>query len=220
MNSTKNAPPRDFSEREGAEATETTSATRILRVAEKLFLKKGYNATTIREIAAASKVSNATIVKYFGGKPELFVCMVAEATQRLIGATAIDFTDLPEQGLKAWGTAALRLLFEPRMVMAAQHLYSDVSMLPKLAQAYYMAGPASLATDLSLQLKRWAEMGQLPDQDFLIAAEWFMHLLGGGVYQRVLIGLRSAPTESEIEAAAHEATRIFLAAFGPANASG
>jgi hypothetical protein len=106
------------------------------------------------------------------------------------------------------------------MVMAAQHLYSDVSMLPKLAEAYYTTGPATLAANLSLQLKRWAELGQFPDQDFLVAAEWFMHLLGGGVYHRVLIGLQSAPTESEIEAAAREATRIFLAAFGQRNATG
>ncbi len=214
MSVTRSACPGDSDACEGVEKLESASASRVLRVAEGLFLKKGYNATTIREIAAASKVSNATIVKYFGGKPELFVCMVAEATKRLIGATAVDFADLPEQGLKTWGAAALRLLLEPRMVMAAQHLYTDVSMLPKLAEAYYAAGPATLATNLSWQLKRWAEMGRLPNQDFLAAAEWFMHLLGGGVYHRVLIGLQTAPSEYEIEAAAHEATRIFLAAFG------
>jgi AcrR family transcriptional regulator len=193
---------------------ELPSPDRVLRVAEKLFLKHGYNATTIRQIAAGSKVSNATIVKYFGGKPQLFVAMVAQVTARLIGAATIDFADRPEQGLNLWGVAVLRLLLEPRVVMAARHLYSDVSMLPQLAQTYHEVGPARLAANLSGQLQRWAEARQFPQQDFLEAAEWFMHLLGGGVYQRVMLGLQSAASDTEIEATVHEATRIFLSAFG------
>jgi AcrR family transcriptional regulator len=199
---------------DGADQAASASAKRVLRVAERLFLKKGYSATTIREIAAASKVSNATIVKHFGGKPELFVCMVAEVTARLIGAAAIDFADLPEQGLKAWGVGVMRLLLEPRMVIAAKHLYSDVSEQPSLGRSYYAIGPGKLAANLSLQLKRWSELEQFPSQDYLVAAEWFMHLLSGGVYHRVMIGLQTAATDTEIEETVHDATRIFLAAFG------
>jgi TetR/AcrR family transcriptional repressor of mexJK operon len=218
MNPTHTADLAHNTVHDGKDMAESASATRVLKIAERLFLEKGYTATTIREIAAASKVSNATIVKHFGGKPDLFVCMVAEATRRLIGATAVDFADTPDQGLMIWGVAALRLLLEPRMVMAAQHLYSDVSLLPNLAQAYYATGPATLAADLSGQLQRWAEFERFPDQDFLVAAEWFMHLLGGGVYRRVMIGLQPAATDAEIEQTAREATRIFLAAFGQTKA--
>jgi AcrR family transcriptional regulator len=214
MSTTQRTRLEGFSGREGAEQAESASPKRVLQVAEGLFLKKGYNATTIREIAAASKVSNATIVKYFGGKPELFACIVAEVTKRLLGAATIDFADLPEQGLKIWGVAVLRVLLEPSMVIAAKHLYSDVSQQPDLGQTYYTIGPAKLADNLSLQLKRWAEMGVFPNQDFLAAAEWFMHLLGGGVHHRVMIGLQSAASDVEIEATVDEATRIFLAAFG------
>jgi AcrR family transcriptional regulator len=219
MSATPSARPRSDTGRKLVAPTDGGSPKRVLQIAERLFLKKGYNATTIREIAAASKVSNATIVKYFGGKPGLFVCMVADVTARLIDAAAVDFADTPEQGLKLWGVAVLRLLLEPRMVMAAQHLYSDVSMLPKLAQSYYEIGPAKLAASLSLQLKRWAAMAQFPEQDFLVAAEWFMHLLSGGIYHRVMIGLQKTASDAEIEAAVDEATRIFLAAFGQINLS-
>jgi AcrR family transcriptional regulator len=196
------------------EQTDEPSPNRVLQVAERLFLEKGYTATTIREIAAASKVSNATIVKYFGGKPELFVCIVGEVTKRMLGAAAIDFADPPEQGLKLWGSAVLRVLLEPQMVIAAKHLYSDVSQMPQLGRTYYAIGPAKLAANLSVQLKRWAELALFPEQDFLAAAEWFMHLLGGGVHHRVMIGLQTAASDAEIEATVNEATRIFLAAFG------
>jgi AcrR family transcriptional regulator len=200
--------------RKVAEQGDSAAPKRILLVAERLFLKKGYSATTIREIAAASQVSNATIMKYFGGKPDLFIRMVGEVTTRLIGAATIDFADLPEQGLKNWGGAVLRLLLEPRMVMAARHLYSDVSMLPNLAHYYYAMGPGALAANLSLQLKRWAELDLFPNQDFLAAATWFMHLLGGGIYHRVIIGLQTTASNAEIDETVQEATRVFLAAFG------
>jgi len=200
--------------RDAVEQAESAPPARVLRVAERLFLEKGYGATTIREIAAGSKVSNATIVKYFGGKPELFACVVAEFTERLIGAAAIDFAEMPEQGLDTWGAAVLRLLLAPQMVVAARHLYSDVTDLPQLGKNYHAAGPAKLAANLSVQLERWAKMGRFPDQDFLVAAEWFVHLLGGGVYHRVMIGLQTAASDAEIEETVREAARIFLAAFG------
>ncbi len=214
MNESQTTRSRDRSAREIAPQADSAPPERVLRVAERLFLEKGYSATTVREIAAASRVSNATIVKYFGGKPELFVCVVAEFTARLIGAAAIDFAELPEEGLNLWGVAVLRLLLDPQMVIAAKHLYSDVSVLPRLGQGYYAAGPAKLAANLSLQLKRWAEMERFPNQDFLVAAEWFMHLLSGGVYHRVMLGLQTAASDAEIEDTVREATRIFLAAFG------
>ena len=111
-----------------------------------------------------------------------------------------------------------RPALEPRLVMAARHLYSDVSAAPELAQNYYAIGPRKLADSLSQQLRRWAEMKLFPEQDFLAAAEWFMHLLGGGLYQRVMIGLQLAASDAEIEQTVREATRVFLAAFGPAKA--
>jgi AcrR family transcriptional regulator len=214
MTTTRRPRLGDDSGRAVAEHAGSASPKRVLQVAERLFLKKGYNATTIREIAAASRVSNATIVKYFGGKPELFMCMVGGVTTRLIDAAMIGFAERPEQGLRIWGGAVLRLLLEPRLVMAARHLYSDISMVPGLAQNYHAMGPAKLAANLARQLQRWAELELLPDQDFHAAAEWFMHLLGGGIYQRVLIGLATTANDAEIEANVHEATRIFLAAFG------
>ena len=44
---------------------------RIVAVAERLFLRDGYSATTIAAIAGAAGVSADTIYKAFGGKPGL-----------------------------------------------------------------------------------------------------------------------------------------------------
>ena len=45
---------------------------RILEAAEKLFFERGYEATGIRDIAAAAGVNSAMIHYYFGGKRNLY----------------------------------------------------------------------------------------------------------------------------------------------------
>jgi len=49
----------------------------ILNAAQRLFAERGYDGTTVRDIAAAAGIDAALVVRYFGGKDELF----AEAAQ-------------------------------------------------------------------------------------------------------------------------------------------
>lgn len=58
----------------------------ILEQAEILFAKKGYNATSVRDIARAAKVNVAMISYYFGSKEKL---MVALFTNRMKTAYAL-----------------------------------------------------------------------------------------------------------------------------------
>lgn len=64
----KRAPPRG--RRSAAEAARTRA--RLLREAEGLFARKGYNATSLREVAQASGVRTFTIHHHFGSKLRLY----------------------------------------------------------------------------------------------------------------------------------------------------
>lgn len=44
----------------------------ILEAARRLFAERGYDATTVRDIAAAASIDAALVVRYFGGKNDLF----------------------------------------------------------------------------------------------------------------------------------------------------
>mgnify|MGYP000580854022 CR=1 FL=1 len=54
---------------------------RILESAKGLFAKKGFAATSIREIAQSAKVTNPMIYYYFGSKEELFMAVLGQAME-------------------------------------------------------------------------------------------------------------------------------------------
>lgn len=63
----------------------------IVRAARKLFLKKGYQGTTIRDICRESGLSNGTLYFYFENKDALYAHIYEECFQHLNGmlATAV-----------------------------------------------------------------------------------------------------------------------------------
>jgi AcrR family transcriptional regulator len=50
----------------------------VLETAQSLFLRDGYNATTMEGVAAAAGISKATLYKYFPDKDELFFALVSD----------------------------------------------------------------------------------------------------------------------------------------------
>lgn len=50
----------------------------ILEIAKKLFVQKGYKATTVAEIAAGANLSVGTVYKFFKDKETLYLTLVAE----------------------------------------------------------------------------------------------------------------------------------------------
>jgi len=56
---------------------------KILEVAECLFVERGYQAVSIRDISSACKVTNAALYYYFSSKQELFLEVLRHYTEKL-----------------------------------------------------------------------------------------------------------------------------------------
>ncbi|OCA90468.1 hypothetical protein A8F94_00835 [Bacillus sp. FJAT-27225] len=56
----------------------------VLQSAIKLFSEKGYDATTIGEIAKASNVSFGSVSTYYGNKEELFIACISKPAETLL----------------------------------------------------------------------------------------------------------------------------------------
>jgi len=82
----------------------------ILSAARKLFLQKGYEQTTIRDICRESKLSNGAVFFYFKSKAEIYACIYEECFRMLIDYIDASYRhSMPslkriETGLKAYVT--------------------------------------------------------------------------------------------------------------------
>ncbi|MDO5701104.1 MAG: TetR/AcrR family transcriptional regulator [Bowdeniella nasicola] len=66
--------------------TGTQRREQLICVGRTLFAKKGYDGTSVEEIAAAAKVSKPVIYEHFGGKEGMYAVIVDREVQDLTGA--------------------------------------------------------------------------------------------------------------------------------------
>jgi TetR/AcrR family transcriptional regulator len=71
----------------------------IFEAAEKLFLAKGYESTTMDEIAAISEFSKGTLYNYFNSKDELYLAIGVKAYELIVDYTK-KYTKNEEPGIK------------------------------------------------------------------------------------------------------------------------
>lgn len=93
----------------------------LLEKAARLFGTKGYDNTSMRDIAAAFGVLPGSLYHHFSSKDELFVAVYAEGVDRIIAAVgrAVDGVDDPWDRLEAACVAHLRTLLGKRSYAAA-----------------------------------------------------------------------------------------------------
>ncbi|MCY7285149.1 MAG: TetR/AcrR family transcriptional regulator, partial [Cyanobacteria bacterium CAN_BIN43] len=75
--------------------TEAETQTRILKAAQRLFARRGFEGTTTRELAKAAGVAEGTLFRYFENKKAI---LVEVATQGWIEILTDLLTELSEMG--------------------------------------------------------------------------------------------------------------------------
>jgi AcrR family transcriptional regulator len=80
---------------------QTVRKNQILKAAEQLFSKRGYHATTVREIAAALDLEGGSLYGHISGKYELLYTLVLEASEqfRTAAREVLASGEPPEQQL-------------------------------------------------------------------------------------------------------------------------
>lgn len=76
-----------YRQTERSERVRTASRAKILRASRRLFVRKGYEATTMREIADAAGTSIGNLYFYFANKAELLENLMTEAREEVWART-------------------------------------------------------------------------------------------------------------------------------------
>jgi AcrR family transcriptional regulator len=99
----------------GPRLSRAARETLMVEAAERIFSERGFNATSMDDIAAASGVTKALVYQYFGSKEALWDVCVETARARLFGGIERALADVPiERQLRAFAERYFDYLDENR----------------------------------------------------------------------------------------------------------
>lgn len=191
----------------------------ILDGATELFLSKGYNNTSMDDIAALSQVSKQTVYKHFSNKESLFVEIV-ERMAVTTGDRVIESVGENEGGgagerLYAYALRQLREVLTPRLLQLRRVVIGEATRFPELARAFYENGPQRAIDTIAGLLRDLHAQGDLRVDDPDRAATQFNWLLMGGPLNRAMfLGDNAIPTDTEKQNMARRAVEVMISTYG------
>jgi TetR/AcrR family transcriptional repressor of mexJK operon len=210
--------------------TETRSERKhraIVEAAKSVFLKKGYDGTSMEEIAAKAGVSKQTVYKHFADKQRLFAEIILATTSEidcivaLVAGTLVETRAL-KRDLSRLGQQFLALLMDPKLLRLRRLVIANADRMPELGRTWYAQGFDRVLATLANCIAGLAKRDLLHAEDPLIAAHHFVGLLLWIPVNRAMFtGSEQPYTKAELDRFADAAVNAFLAAYtGKAKAAG
>lgn len=190
----------------------------IKDAATALFLEKGYQATSMDDIAAAARVSKQTIYTHFANKEALFADLVLGNAARVDGFVAeISETATAEELAPALTKIARRyvgFVIRPEVLRLRRLVIGEAGRFPELAREYYERVPQRVYSALADLMSAYAAAGRLKITDPTLAAHHFAWLtLGMPLDEGMFAANGSPPTSQDLDRIADAAVKVFLAAY-------
>lgn len=183
----------------------------ILDGARGMFLSRGFEGTSMQDVARAAGVSKGTLYVYFDSKEAMFEALVRQecgvlqdSVRRLASGSGT-----VQDELLAIARSILARLLQPEVLGAMRMTIGAGEKFPDLARQLYGAGPMRMRNILAEYLQRRTEAGDLVIDDFDAAAAEFMDLVVSGLQRRALL-MMPALTGAEIEVYTLARVRRFL----------
>jgi len=186
----------------------------LLDVAGEIFLEKGFEGTSVGEIATRAKASKGTFYSRYPTKEKLFAAVFRrradEAFQELASILLPDAQ--PEKVLRALGQWLIDCILGKDSINLMRLVYMEARKFPELGRTYYELGPRrghKLVAEYFDELVARKVFGQM---DTLLAAEQFFDILTGELVRRCALELL-APSRAERKKRLNAAVGMFLRAY-------
>lgn len=202
-----------------AESRSTRKRRAIMEAATVLFLRQGYQGTSMDEVARLAAVSKQTVYKHFTDKYQLcraIVLDVAGTVDSFVAALAVlQETEELEQDLGELARWYLRSVTQRRVLQLRRLVIAEARRFPELGRTYYEKVPKRSIDALAACLQRLAERGLVQIAEPQLAAYHFAYLVLTIPLDRAMICGEDDPfPPAELEHFADAAVRVFLAAYG------
>jgi TetR/AcrR family transcriptional regulator, mexJK operon transcriptional repressor len=127
---------------------QTRKRAAILEGAKTVFLRDGFGAATMDDVAASAGVGKQTVYRHFGSKEALFLGLVQSMCASAITATVPAHpTNRPiKDELRALGQLLAKSLIAPDSLALYRAIVAEAGRLPVLGAIFYQHGPQSART--------------------------------------------------------------------------
>ncbi|MGC1212192.1 MAG: TetR/AcrR family transcriptional regulator [Micromonospora sp.] len=193
----------------------------ILDVASTLFLRDGYLATSMDQIAAAAAVSKQTVYKQFTDKQSLFREIVTGTVELVSDPVARQVASLPdssdlEADLQKLARALVSQVSQPRVMQLRRLVIGEAGRFPELGRLFYQRGPGRTIDALAAAFESLAARNQLRLDDPQLAAEHFNWLVMSIPLNRMMLcGDTERPDPAALDRYADAGAQAFLASYRP-----
>jgi len=216
---------RDIPKSRGGRPTKSAAIERdqrLIEVATRLFLDRGYDATSLDAVAEAARVSKPTVYSRYGDKRGLFAEVLRREIARwlapLAEAAEVQLTrssDISvEQRLIEIGREMLMFTCGPDAVAFSRMMTSQAINFPDIAKLGREEGWLKAVSTTARFFDKLVAQGAMDVEDTGIAAEVFLDVVVGHTHRMATFG---TPLEMKsAEKRMRSAIRLFLAgALGP-----
>jgi TetR/AcrR family transcriptional repressor of mexJK operon len=187
----------------------------ILQAAFRLFLRHGFEATTMDAIAREAGVSKATVYAHAKNKQELFAGIVAGRAALIYGSVELQGAEsaAPEDALNRFARHFIQLILSPEAQGIYRLVVAEAPRNPELGRIFFEQGPRAVTQRLAAILEAQVKTGHLDIDDPLAAAQEFLGMLHGKFHLPCVLGVAGQPPVAELERAAERVVRTFLKVY-------
>lgn len=180
-----------------------------------LFPEKGFESTSVDDIATAAGVSKQTVYSHFGSKENLFALAVStKCKESGIDPGAVDPDVPPEQMLPEIARRFLQLINSPEAIRVHCVCTASADSHPELGGLFFRHGPLEAVDVVEAYLAAQDRAGRLRIENPRHAAWQLLCMLKAESNMRLQFNLEPLP-KRDLDRYASDCVRMFLRAYAP-----
>jgi len=196
----------------------------LLLAATAVFLEKGYDGTSMDDVATKAEVSKPTVYKYFSDKEKLFAEIVHATTDQIDGLVRLVVETMTVEAdintsLAVLARRFITALMQPQVLRLRRLVIANADRFPDVRRNWYEQGFERVLATLATTFQSLADRKLLRLGDPLLAANHFVGLLLWIPVNKAMFTGDHHATPDELEHYAVAAVRAFLTGYAPSTAN-
>lgn len=192
----------------------------IVEAATAAFISRGYDGTSMEEIATRAAVSKQTVYKHFTDKETLFGEVIRASAKQATDAfdavaALLSDAEFMKGGLQQVARRFMTTLMDEERLKLRRLIIANADRMPQLGRYWYEKGFEHMLTSMGGCFEQLTSQGLLRTPDpYLAASHFFGMLLWIPMNEAMFTGNTTPRPKAELERHADATVEAFLAIYG------